>query len=494
MTRATPGRRAWVATAAFFLVPAVVFVSAGLFYSARLGVSGDEPHYLLMAQSLWRDGDLDLENNVVRGDWEEYTPRAFAPHYGAPRRDGRPFPAHSPGLALLLAPAYAVGGRTACVVLVALLAALLAGLVPVLARRLTGDAASAQLAWALAAGPPLFFYSFHLYTETPSALALVGALLLLLGRPSPAAAAAAALLASALPWLHLKMAPVALVLGGVAVARLRGRPLVAFLAVAGAMAAVFLGYYHSVFGRATPLAVYGGVPSDVQLAPLRSAAGLLLDRSYGLLPHAPAYLLALAGLGPLVARRRDGTLALVATGLAALAPVVFWRMWWGGQCPPGRFLVPLVPVLAVAAAAAVAEPARGMARWRWGLLLLGVGLAAFAIHDPEARLLLSRANRPTRLWAELSGGTTLERYLPSLTRGDPFEDRVALVWVAALAVLVWCDRLARHRALVDAWFRSLALALLLLLGVGAGVKLWARAGQPVPAPPPGASATLPPGL
>ena len=33
---------------------------------------GDEPHYLVIAQSLWRDGDLAIENNHRRGDTFEY--------------------------------------------------------------------------------------------------------------------------------------------------------------------------------------------------------------------------------------------------------------------------------------------------------------------------------------------------------------------------------------------------------------------------------------
>ena len=86
----------------------------GLSYTLRLRVSGDEPHYLLMAQSLWREHDLDLRDNHEREDWREYTPGPIAPHYGAPRADGRPYPAHSPGLPLLLAPLYALGaGRSA---------------------------------------------------------------------------------------------------------------------------------------------------------------------------------------------------------------------------------------------------------------------------------------------------------------------------------------------------------------------------------------------
>src|SRR5262245_59451122 len=47
-------------------------LAVGLSYTLRLRVSGDEPHYLLMAQSLWREHDLDLRDNLAREDWREY--------------------------------------------------------------------------------------------------------------------------------------------------------------------------------------------------------------------------------------------------------------------------------------------------------------------------------------------------------------------------------------------------------------------------------------
>lgn len=493
------GRAAWRSPTpgTLFAITFALAAAVGVRYVERLTASGDEPHYLLMAQSLWREGDLDLRDNVERGDYREYFAGSLAPHWGAPRRDGRPFPAHSPGLPVLLAPVYALGGRTACVVFFALLLAALGGEVGSLARRLTGDHDAALLAWCVSVGPPALAYSFHLYTELPSALAIVFALRLLLGDAGVAGAAVAACAVSTLPWLHLKMIPAAAALGVIGLLRLRGRARWAFLAVALVSTVSFLGYYQWIFGAPTPLALYGGgVPPDTGTSPIRAAAGLLLDRSFGLLPYAPVFLIAFAGV-PSSARwpRRDGLLLLGVTA-AIVVPLLDWRMWWGGQCPPARFLVPAAPLLAVLVAARAAARPTGLVRWRVALVSAGLALAAFMAATPEARLMLNRGDRATRVWAALSAGTPVGRYLPSLVANSAAEQRVALLWAAAGGILLALDALARRHDWADRLFRGMGLPLLLGLGVTALVDAWARAGEPAPtadvsSTDAGASARLP---
>ncbi|HEY6555259.1 MAG TPA: hypothetical protein VI669_18015, partial [Vicinamibacteria bacterium] len=382
-----------------FAVGAALVTGLGLSYSTRLRVSGDEPHYLLMAQSLWRDGDLDLRNNLVAEDFLEYTPGPVRPHYGAPRRDGRPYPAHSPGLPLLLAPIYALAGRVGCVVFLAVCVAAAAARTSVLAEALAGTAEAGLWAWVAALGPPMLFYGFHVYTEAPAALATIVALeLLFVAAPTVPLALLAALAASLLPWLHVKMVLVAAALGIVGLARLQGRPRTAFAVLAALLGAGYALYFQVIFGSPTPLALYGGVPADVSSSPARALAGLLLDRSFGLLPHAPLFLLGLPGLVAVASRWRT-TWPFLLVIAAVLAPALTWRMWWGGQCPPGRFLVPLVPALALAVGLVAGGPRRGLARWRFTLAAMGLGLALFMAADPGELLLLNRANRPTRVWA-----------------------------------------------------------------------------------------------
>lgn len=475
MVRFLQGRVPAPATNPRVLLAVTFVVSAltGLRYVERLTASGDEPHYLLMAQSLWKEHDLDLRDNAQREDYREYFPGTLEPHWGAPRSDGRPFPAHSPGLPALLAPFYALGGRPACVLLFAVLASALVAQVHALALRLTSDPGASFLAGALAAGPPAFAYSFHLYTELPSALAVAVALRMLMISPAAGAAAVAALAASALPWLHLKMIPAAAALGVVAAARLRGRALAAFLLVAVVAAAAFLAYYQSIFGVATPLAVYGGgVPPDSAASPLRAATGLLLDRSFGLLPYAPGFLVAIAGLPALLGGERRRLWPVVLVGAAVLVPLLRWRMWWGGQCPPARFLVPLAPLLAVVAALRVARSPVGLARWRGCLTGLGAALGLFMAARPDALLMLNRGDRPTRVWAALSGATPAGRYLPSMVAANASDLRLAALWLGVVALVLALDVVARRREGVDGLFRSLGFPLLLLLAVGVATDTW----------------------
>jgi hypothetical protein len=482
-------RPAWLVAPppwALFVVAALLSSAFGLHYVRAVEPSGDEIDYLMMAQSVWRERDLDLRDNFARGDHLEYLGGYDRMPGGTRRADGRSYPTHSAGLSVLLAPAYAFGGRRACVVLLAFLAGGLSLIVHGLARRGGADESSALVAWAATVGPPVLYYSAFLYTEVPVAFAIALALRLLLVSPGPWAAGAAALALSALPWLHVRMALAAAALGAFAVVRLRGRARLAFLATATAMAAAYAGYQYWVFGTLSPFARYAG-QTPIPMArstPLRTLVGLFVDGAYGLLPYAPIFLLALAGLPLALGRPRRDRWALLLAGLGALLPVLGWRNWWGFS-PPARFTVPLVPVLALAIAARLdAAPSRGLARWRGGLLAAGLGLAFLMFAEPRAMRMVNGRHGPPQVFELVAGDVSPSRYLPypSSRAGStappweppPSEARVMAVWVVALGLLLLLDRLARSRDRVDRCFRGLALPLLLLLAVSIAVDRWAR--------------------
>ena len=87
---------------------------------------------------------------------------------------------------------------------------------------------------------------------------------------------------------------------------------------------------------------------------------------------------------------------------------------------------------------------------------------------------MNRGDRPTRLWAALSGERPIERYLPSLVFDAPAETRVAAVWLVALALLMALDALARREPRADRVFRTPLPAIALFVFIGVLVDRWAR--------------------
>lgn len=87
--------------------------AAGAYAISGVAPTGDEPHYLILTQSLLNDGDLRIENNHAQRDYEEYYPADLRPHSQRLGRDGQIYSIHAPGLPALLVPAFAAGGRGA---------------------------------------------------------------------------------------------------------------------------------------------------------------------------------------------------------------------------------------------------------------------------------------------------------------------------------------------------------------------------------------------
>ena len=67
--------------------------------------SGDEPHYMVMTQSLLTDGDLRIEDNHQRQEYRAYFNRELRPDYLTRGVDGQIYSVHPVGLPVLALPA-----------------------------------------------------------------------------------------------------------------------------------------------------------------------------------------------------------------------------------------------------------------------------------------------------------------------------------------------------------------------------------------------------
>lgn len=325
-------RRRRVLPAALLLLVPLALATTELFPSG-----GDEPYHLIVLRSLSQDRDLDVANNY---DLERFPGnRIYVTDHLL----------HSPALAALLLPGYAVAGRHGALAELAILGALLVTVLAALWRRLgLPDSRLGMMFFALTVSYPLVTFSSQIWVEIVGALAAAGAVALASGTvPRPGGVAAVAAAATVVKTrLGLVSFPVALAAAWPALRR--GSPrrhvaLVLLAALAGSVAAAawFLGNPLGYGRRLSDL-----IPANPSQA-LVSLGGLVFDPAGGLAFAAPLALLALAGT-PALWRRGGAYRALLAGGVLTVLALLHSREWYGGGAPPARYLVPLLPVAALA--------------------------------------------------------------------------------------------------------------------------------------------------
>jgi streptogramin lyase len=489
--------------------------------------TGDQPYYLMDAASLAQDGDLNVKNNYDQSDFDKFY--GLAPHAKGFAGVAAPYPLqrqlapstvrpaeeqysfHLPGLGLYLAPAWKLGGLfrlwwPATLVFMCVVGALIAVNVFLLAFQLTGRGWVAWAVWApLAFSGPLMTYSYMIFTELPVGLLLVYAFrrlamgwdangrrdLLLVG-----------LSIGYIPWLAWRCVPLSVTLalyGCVQWRRARraGAPAggIAWAAAPVAASALLVVVYSLfLYGRLVPIA---SVPEAGAQSSFhwpwegmkgfhhfsRHVVGLLYDSTFGLLPYAPVYVLAGAGLLALFASRGRADRRLAMAALLVVAPysaILAGFMYWTGiWCPPARYLATLVPLAALPLAYPLASCPPGARRVLY--MALHSVLSAWGIFLTTLLLLDGRLlwpSPPAPLFERMAATwrIDLRPFLPSLVWPsfvkNPLVTGAAIG--ASLLVVLAADRWTRRRG---DWRAPAALPLYGAVVLGAAL-LWAGDNEP----------------
>ncbi len=440
-------------------------ILADRFIRTPLFPGGDEPHYLIIAQSLWRDGDLRIENNHQRGDYLEYFHIDLTPHYLTRGVDREIYSIHPIGMPVLMTPIYALAGYEGVVAAFVLLGAIALTLAWRLAWAVTGSAAAASFAWAvLAFGVPWVFNTFAVYPEIPAAAAVLTAFTLTSGWRAgraytppvhlhAARFVAAGVALGALPWLSTKYAVMAASLGLIVLARVwfpwpaggaaRLRALARSLAVALPCAISLAGwflFFKLIWGRWSPAAPYG-TQRETRLEYLpHGGPGLLFDQEYGILLFAPALLMVLPGLWALWRAGggiRRMAVELVVTWAGLLGVVGAFHIWWGGSAIVGRPVVAALPLLVLPVAAQwLASAAAPMRRaTQFALLWTGIGLTLLIAGAQNGLLLVAGRDGSSQVIEYLAPSSAVWTLLPTFLRQSPAAaSALAAAWIVPLLI------------------------------------------------------------
>lgn len=416
-------------TGPFILAFAVYFAA---FLVMRPEPTGDEPHYLISAESIAYDGDLDLENDF-KSRWRVLRVASSFPldtHWQAAdyRGTGELRPIHAGALSVVLALPTRLGGLTGARLAMILIAALLADQLYRLLRDLKVREPWRFFAWvSVIFCLPVIAYSGQIYTELPGALLVVALVRLMIREPSPAVLAIGSTACAGLAWLHVRFLPLALAgMAGLWVAASLRRtddeagadrfgdsvlllarrllrtlrewrtvtvPLVVPFVVGLATLATAFNYWYGSFNPNAAYAIW----VDVSVG----GAGWNFIYEYvitdmfnpvqGWISFVPVQWLGLAGLGALIVRfgwPAAGVLAAV-IGFelvgASAAPNAGWQF-------PARYLLIVIPLVAIPIAVVIQRHRLGQVLF---VPLLGLSLvfAGAAVKDPEGLYPVGRKPR-----------------------------------------------------------------------------------------------------
>ena len=433
--------RMWAAAFLTIVVGAVAAWSA-----APRVPGGDEPAYLIITQSLIKDGDLRIQNNHNRGDYREYYP-GHLPRADAIVRDranDEAYSIHAPGLPALLVPFFAVLGYRGAVLALLIGAGITSAVIWNLGWRATRSSSAAWFAWGAIAGSTTFvLQSFLIYPDGPGALAVALAIWLLLRLREPGSPARLVVIVAVsgalavLPWLHSRFAVIAAGFGlAIVWSLVRATTLpradafkrvAAFAALPVVSASAWFAYFWILYGTPSPSAPYGTLSGPDGMHASYAPGGLLallFDQQFGLLAYAPVLAVAAVGLAATAERgiRRAAAVSLAIAFAYALITASVWMWWAGTPGTPARFLTAVLPVLAIPLALA----------WRWMhesgraiaslLVLVSIAITALVIGVDRAGLAWNDRDA-LAAWLEwLSPIANLTRAFPSfflkLTPGE----------------------------------------------------------------------------
>ncbi|HEX8888272.1 MAG TPA: hypothetical protein VF779_03805 [Pyrinomonadaceae bacterium] len=479
------------------IVPTLFYLTVAVYWHTHFiyALAGDEPHYLLITDSIVRDHDLRVENNYqldtpVRHDMkiEIYNPELMPMHVS------NQFSKHNIGLPLLLVVPYALAGVLGAKIFMALLT----GLWPLLFYKILSETTESKrwsviIAFALTIGLPFASGGNQITPDLPAGLIVLYVAWKIFRsfytQPEKTLSTRSVLCLGAmiafLPWLHLRLlAPASLLLLILIYAEAKQRrtrtsgaqtsryliPLALFIS----SFALLCIYNYAAFGSLLGPYDQGSLSLNPKKF-LMIFFGLHWDQSQGMFMQQPLFLLGLVGIVPFVKAYGRAALLLGLLYLSLILPNAMHTAWYGGFSFVGRFGWSAAPLWVFPLACTVKSLLKGK-RWTLKLIVIAsLGLQVWLAMKwlfVDSFLIIEKV--PVWATRSLYDNTGLLFALPSFNDFDLYlkhpPNYVFVVAGILLIVSGWLWRAGKNSLMGTLWtaFLIVGVSAIILLPVPGG--------------------------
>ena len=324
------GRRPHLA--ALLVVVGAFFLATAIVYDARTWPSGDEPHYLVISETLLRYHSFEVARTYDHGDYLGFYSGTLDLSHTATNYQGVPMPVHGVGGPILWLPLFAVAGRLGATLFVAAVSLIvIVEIFKFLEEQRIRRRTALLVAGLFAVATPFFAFAHLVFVDVIGAWAVIHLFRKALkdGELRRSELISCSILLGILPWIHVKFITLEALLlvfllakviadGRVmslsAVARAIGArwsEICWAVVPAAALGLGFEAFTHAMWGSFNPGLVYGLIDRAVPITanPMRGLIGTFLDQEYGIFISAPLLVLPIPGI-ILVVRDKAGPLNL----------------------------------------------------------------------------------------------------------------------------------------------------------------------------------------
>jgi hypothetical protein len=439
------------------LLTCAVFLVTGYVYYRNSYPQGDEPHYLIISQTMLKYHSIDVMQDYTNGDYLSFYPKHIDPHT-APNARGQALPLHGIGGPFLWLPFFAWLERLGAIIFICLISALAVYNVYKLLEALgisQGYRLLVSLGFAL--GSPIYIYA-HLTFIEPIAASLCIYILRVFCQKNLRILdlVGSSIALGILPWVHIRFALIELLLFSFLLYRLYqenkwtnlGR-YIAYLTPVIALFLLYEVYVFFVWGSLNPAAhefSSGNLP--FRYSPFQGLLGIFMDQEFGLFTNFPIFLFALPGI---ILALKKKFLPFNVLLLLLFAPYILmyasFSVWSGGWNPPTRYLLVLTPTLAFYIAYALQRANNLLLNICFGLFTL-FSFAIGAAYIGAIKFGFNGGHGQSLAMAHLEKIIHIHftRYIPSLYL--PHQTKLFLLWAIGAACLTLLTLLFANMPLV----------------------------------------------